>query len=323
MTIGAVSVAMLAVVFAFVYKTQKNSGRIAEKNAQASFTPYIPDQNTLTERDSDEDGLKDCEEVLWKTNPNEKDSDGDGTNDHQETLSGRDPTIPGPNDKLKSAETATRTATTSENLTATERLGREFFAQYIAAQQAGIPITEDSMQESMQTLVANTASLLKTKKYTTADIRIVSDTDKNTLKQYGNALGEIALRYTPKNAPGGDEITILNGAVSTKNYAELQKLDPRVETVAKTLSGAIALPVPQNIASLHIHLLNAMSDYKEMLGGMRAAENDPVRAFIAVGNYQKDLVALAGALRDIGRYFKTQGVDFGTKESGHVFVKSL
>ena len=324
MAIGSISVVVLAVVFVFLQKTQTQRGeRLAQNGGQGNLAAYTPDLNTLTERDSDGDGLKDWEEVLWKTDPHKKDTDGDGTSDYDEVMAGRDPTIPGPNDKIKTPENATSTSATNENLTATERLGREFFANFLAAQQSGIPMTEESMQENMQTLVANTASLLNTRKYTTADIVIISDSNKDALKTYGNALGEIALRYTPKNDPGENEITVLNTAVQNKKYAELEKLDPRIGAATKTLDGAIALPTPQNIASLHIHLLNAMSGYKEMLSGIRAAENDPVRALIALGNYQKDLVAFAGALRDIGRYFKKQGIDFGTKESGYVFIESL
>lgn len=324
MTIGVISIVVLTVVFVLVQRQQKNSKQAAETTSQTNLTPYTPNPDSLTERDSDGDGLKDWEEVLWHTDPHNKDTDGDGASDYDEILAGRDPTIPGPNDKLKTNETATSTTpAANENLTATERLGREFFANFLAAQQSGIPITQDSMQGDMQTLVANTALLLNTKKYTVADAHIISDNSKNALRTYGNALGDIAIRYTPKNDPGENEIGVLNLAVQNKKYAELQKLDPKIEAVTKTLEGAVALPVPETIAPLHIHLLNTMSDYKEMLRGIRAAEDDPVRALIAVGNNQKDLIALAGAIRDIGRYFIKQGIDFGTKEGGYIFVKSL
>src|SRR3989338_8922620 len=53
-------------------------------------------------RDQDEDGLKDWEEELWKTDALKADSDGDGTSDGEEGKEGRDPTKPAPDDKLDS-----------------------------------------------------------------------------------------------------------------------------------------------------------------------------------------------------------------------------
>ena len=41
--------------------------------------------------DTDQDGLKDWEEVLWKTDPNNPDTDGDGVNDGDEVVQGRSP----------------------------------------------------------------------------------------------------------------------------------------------------------------------------------------------------------------------------------------
>ncbi len=51
-------------------------------------------------KDSDNDGLKDWEEALWKTDPQNPDSDGDGTPDGEEVAEGRNPAVPGPNDSL-------------------------------------------------------------------------------------------------------------------------------------------------------------------------------------------------------------------------------
>src|SRR3990167_7988543 len=50
--------------------------------------------------DSDNDGLKDWEELLWKTDPRNPDTDGDGTTDNEEILAKRDPRKPGPDDLM-------------------------------------------------------------------------------------------------------------------------------------------------------------------------------------------------------------------------------
>ena len=56
-------------------------------------------QKTVT-LDSDRDGLKDWEELLWKTDKTNADTDGDGTSDGEELALGRDPRKKGSGDKL-------------------------------------------------------------------------------------------------------------------------------------------------------------------------------------------------------------------------------
>ena len=51
-------------------------------------------------KDSDNDGLKDWEEALWKTDAHNPDTDGDGTTDNHEILAKRDPRKPGPDDEI-------------------------------------------------------------------------------------------------------------------------------------------------------------------------------------------------------------------------------
>ena len=62
----------------------------------------------IFEKDSDNDGLKDWEEVLWKTDPNNPDSDKDGVSDGEEIKINRNPAKPGPNDELDDASLESR-----------------------------------------------------------------------------------------------------------------------------------------------------------------------------------------------------------------------
>ena len=63
-----------------------------------------PEQTNQLDKDTDGDGLKDWEELLWKTDPNKMDTDGDGTPDGEEINLGRNPLKAGPNDKISDKE---------------------------------------------------------------------------------------------------------------------------------------------------------------------------------------------------------------------------
>src|SRR3989344_3970213 len=49
-------------------------------------------------RDSDQDGLKDWEEIIYRTDASNADTDGDGTKDGEEIKQNRNPLVKGPND---------------------------------------------------------------------------------------------------------------------------------------------------------------------------------------------------------------------------------
>jgi hypothetical protein len=83
--------------------------------------------------DSDQDGLSNEEERLYKTNPNEKDTDGDSYTDGVEVKSGYDPLRPAPGDKLF--------ATAGENKTADGSVDTSNLTQAFSQEVASI-ITE-------------------------------------------------------------------------------------------------------------------------------------------------------------------------------------
>jgi len=97
--------------------------------------------------DTDKDGLKDWEEILWKTDAKNPDSDGDGTPDGAEVIEGRDPTIAGPDDGLASRTMETTEpifgAGNDEDLTFSDATTREFFINYLSLKDpSGGSITE-------------------------------------------------------------------------------------------------------------------------------------------------------------------------------------
>lgn len=61
--------------------------------------------------DSDHDGLNDCDEVYWRTDPDNPDTDGDGFLDGEEILTGHSPLVKGPDDLLNPEQNATKRIT--------------------------------------------------------------------------------------------------------------------------------------------------------------------------------------------------------------------
>ncbi len=97
---------LFTVVLAAVFLMLKNENAAREGNHESR--EFIGAKKNFSRqfdfrKDSDNDGLKDWEEALWKTDPQNQDSDGDGTPDGKEVAEGRNPAVPGPDDSLSSA----------------------------------------------------------------------------------------------------------------------------------------------------------------------------------------------------------------------------
>ena len=88
--------------FYFSGYKNKQAQDIAEK--EKSPLAVVTDQTNQLDKDSDADGLKDWEELLWKTDPNKADTDSDGTNDNEEITLNRNPLKAGPDDKISEKE---------------------------------------------------------------------------------------------------------------------------------------------------------------------------------------------------------------------------
>ncbi len=75
-----------------------SDSEVVLNNQSNTENPVVEEGGVQSVRDSDNDGLADWEERLWKTDPNNPDTDGDGTSDGDEVLLGRNPLKPGPDD---------------------------------------------------------------------------------------------------------------------------------------------------------------------------------------------------------------------------------
>ena len=129
--LGVVLVFFVMFIFFNKYKNNKlNYVSAAENQRTQEITQKI------IQKDSDNDGLKDWEEVLWKTDPNNPDTDEDGMNDNEEVLIGRDPLTEGEGNINKViTEEGNESQTTQTTLTQTDILAREIFTGYVALKQ--------------------------------------------------------------------------------------------------------------------------------------------------------------------------------------------
>lgn len=266
----------------------------------------IGEANTVAaDKDTDKDGLRDWQEVLWKTDVNDPDTDKDGTQDGEEVSNGRDPMIAGPKDTLIETRGVTAEASLSladsinknpDNMSTT--LSRGLFAQFISLEQNG-QLTDESQEQLVMDAVAGLSLDQIPPEYTIADVKIVP-TDTISLKTYGNGLAKAISTY---------QTTV--GAYSNNNYA-LVNYDKMINEIA-------ALPVPSSLGLTHLQLINTMYVGFVALTSVADYQTDPVKALLSLKTFEQSGDKSQELLKTIAGEFKNNGIIFANTEPGNIW----
>jgi hypothetical protein len=245
------------------------------------------------QNDSDNDGLQDWKEVLWKTDKNNPDTDGDGTLDGEEIKLNRDPRKPGPDDKLSEIKTMAGLENGNE-WTMTDALTRDFFAKFMSLYQSG-KLDEQTKEKLAESFLAEVSQEKLSDKYKISDIKITNDNSKEAMKLYGNKLENVFNGHiVPEN-----ELIIFERALKNEDEKEMQKLGPIASAYYNASQEILAIEAPSSISELHLGLINNFFNIAKCLEKMETAFQDPINAITGLKLYQKNIQSSYNILKII------------------------
>jgi len=223
---------------------------------------------TKLAKDSDEDGLKDWEEIFYKTDPQKSDTDGDGTPDGEEIAKNRDPLKAGPGDKLAEPEKIDSAGSEAETAPAAELLQE--------AAQKNVNLTDYFVQkflgsgglDGLQTLLKPGADQkfsdefvsyiqklspyepFSEKSIPDSEIIINNDSNDAAIKNYFNSVAGIYEKYVP-SLQDADEMEFLANALEEESRGPLDAITPIIEARENIAGDLKKLPAPRTIATFH------------------------------------------------------------------------
>lgn len=281
---------------------------ISKKDSVKTTGAEIKNQNLLatidktSDMDSDGDGLKDWEEQLIGTNPKNKDTDGDGTSDGDEISQNRDPKKAGPNDKNSTESLITgATQLNTSATTLTEQVSKEFFSRYIAAKQQNSNFTQKDAVTIAQSVIQNVYVAPTLRIYTKSDIYTTNDVSAESKKRYAQALADAINKNSPKNS--GSELILFAQALQDQKESDLIKLDVIIKGYKGLVADTVKITVPLNAVADHLIYLNTLSAIQDDITNMRLILTDPIKAYAAFSNYQRDTIKLKIAFENLEKYF--------------------
>lgn len=279
----------ISVCFILYFKFKNNKETYYFPNKQTSeATINTLSQQTLKE-DSDGDGLKDWEEILWKTDLNNPDTDGDGTDDNTEILSGRNPLIAGPNDFLDKKISPLNQETAQNNnsaenkpLTQTDLLSQELFAGYVTLKQndqLGTNQEEEFIKNLLEKHLFLTPNPIDV--YTENDLKIAQNNPPDSFQKYIANLKKIA----GKGDTLENDLIIVKTALETKSYQELEKLDSNIKAYTDMLEQLLAMEIPTELISFHLKITNTFNNMIQNVSEMRLIMDDPITGIKGAQDY--------------------------------------
>lgn len=273
-------------------------------------------------KDTDADGLPDWQEALYGTDPEDPRSFRNDITDAEavdqglvvpsyqagpevEGMAGVDiESIPGPK------------ATPG---TVTDQFAQLFFENYLSTRGSSRPSSED-MEAFVETGVASlAASQTRTDAFAAGDIR-VAGSGRDALVAYAAAME--AAQSTAPSFPYS-EFVYFSDAVSKNDAGALSKVRAIAEGYASLASRAAQVSVPQEAATAHLSLVNAMANLGKSVGDMATVNEDPIRGMLGLKNYEKDVNALADALDALHAVFVRSGASIESGAPGRSFWLTL
>ena len=288
LSIFFLSLAVVAVLVIVLAPSGKNSARVLRNKNEVAISD--DELRVLIEKDSDEDGLYDWEESLWGTDPYVKDSNGDGVTDFYEISGER-------------AATLGYTDTSVEELSATEKFSREFFATIAALNEAG-ELNEESLARLADNFALNIDASPMGDIYGGDQIRTAEDAEETFSEYYENMRGVISASVGTL----GDEIIAFATLLETSDpiYKDILRTQEKVYLAFS--EDLMNVTVPVSLAENHIAFANNMGKVGGSLIAMAGTVEDPLTGLIGFQQYRRYSDESVVHLDKIGKEMKKWGV---------------
>jgi len=261
-------------------------------------------------KDSDNDGLTDWEENTWQTDACKPDSDGDGYLDGEEIASGYNPAIPAPNDLLQGTD-PNQTRLLPSNLTQAlaqilgEKItGGEMGLITDASELMAIDTSNQIVNQALQEIVTRSIQEFSLPNIPDKEIIISSDNSLIAIEEYAqenvNAIDYWAeATYIDLNKLYQAEIEIFYNAIQNNNFTEIHKYTEFYKELTKSIK---QISVPSDLKEIHKEQIGIFTILTNIYQAIENIENDPLKASIALEQYETTIELTAQMLTKLSDY---------------------
>jgi|GEM_PF-1470308 len=307
-------------------------GAYAKKDAFSQFTLWGAKETTISSQtiDSDNDGLKDWEENLYKTDPWNPDTDGDGYLDGEEINSGHNPLVKGPNDNqvfyplpvgdkynitnkiFSDFSSVIETYLDEKNQYAQDHPEITNSQEYLVETANGtlqemvrraMLYNEEDWAEKANTLLEQMPEIFQIE-ISDNNIIISDNNNIDAVKIYFNIISS----YIKSNdfLLQDENFVVLKDSFTNNTFAEIDIL---IKTTDDKIARLIETPVPSSWKEIHKKLLKTVIITRNIYVSIRGFESDPIKTMTAINEF-KNLEILWNSLdQDIKNLSQLQNLN--------------
>ncbi len=266
------------------------------KKTMASCQPNPDDKN----KDSDNDGLMDWQEITWQTDACKPDTDGDGYLDGEEVASGYNPTIPAPNDELPDRD-PTKPRSIPHNLTIAlagslrEKItnqGMESISDVLDP--SSISTSNRIVNTAIQQVISQAMEEFSLPHIPDEEIVISADNSQAAIQFYAGKMVEAIEQWESKSSidQGNSfesESELFYYAIQDRDFTEIDKYIKFYQGAAEELK---QIPVPAGLKDIHKEQIGIFQVTANIFKAIKQIDQDPLKTNLALEQYKvtKDLL---------------------------------
>jgi len=207
---------------------------------------------------------------------------------------------------------------TSEEITSTDRFGRELLTQFIQLKQAGLSTNEDMVNGMLRNVIDQDLLIAASPRlYSDVDLKIAPTNDLVAYRDYGNRVGAIM----KNNAPKRNDAFIAYEGIKSGDDSYLVELKGNVAKYQSILSLLQATPVPEDFIDGHLDLMNGVSLLSFMATGLLDQSGDPLKALAGLSGFKDAATVLSRGIIDVRDILESSGLSYSASEGGTYFMQ--
>jgi len=304
---GSLVVSLALITTAFVISGE--STEVSAQNAQELLRAYAV-------KDTDADGLPDWQEQLYATDPENPNSVDASMTDSEAVAAGlvkprfesEEVSEPVNIDDVPGVRAGPQTTT--------DRFARLFFEQYLTMRGSEPPTPETLLLfvENAVEELGETNQIPRA--YSSADVRNGGSGDA-ALRTYSIGADGAFARTT--GGANKDAMYYFGKVVYKEDTAALKPLAALGKAYAQAGETLIRVPAPKEVEAVHLRLANSLSLLGVIINDLTQVNEDPLRAFLVLSQYEDAAEELAESLLAYDRIYDAAGVVVTPEEPGYLF----
>lgn len=279
--------------------------------------------------DSDQDGLSNEEERLYKTDPQKRDTDGDSYSDGVEVRSGYDPLKPAPGDKIFAASNDTNnpegSSSGNSETNLTEGLSKQIATVINEKATKGEDISLEELDARVNELLSGKGAEVVLPPIDIKGLKIKNPVSKNLSEKdrlekekeqsvkYLTAMAYIFANNAPQKFTTEEEMASSLNILSGQVMASLSGNNKEIITILadngrETLKQVKDVEVPEHLLPLHIKAMQLAEYAISLEEEVKANEADPLSEIADMMKIQSLLGASIGYVAEVEEKMRQYGI---------------